>query len=48
MKSAFISELVEMAASQKSSEIVALLIDEQNKIQREEPAQTEEAWNPFA
>ena len=48
VKPAFIGELVEMAASQRSSEIVALLIDEQNKIQREEPEQAEEAWNPFA
>ena len=48
VKSAFISELVDMAASQRSSEIVALLIDEQNKIQREESEQAEEAWNPFA
>ena len=48
VKPAFIGELVEMAASQRSSEIVALLIDEQNKIQREEPDQTEEPWNPFA
>ena len=48
VKSAFISELVDLAASQRSSEIVALLIDEQNKIQREEPEQAEEAWNPFA
>lgn len=48
VKSAFIGELVDMAASQRSSEIVALLIDEQNKIQREESEQAEEAWNPFA
>ena len=47
VKSAFISELVDMAASQRSSEIVALLIDEQNKIRTEEPEQTEAAWDPF-
>lgn len=48
VKPAFIGELVEIAASQRSSEIVALLIDEQNKIRREEPEQTEAAWDPFA
>lgn len=43
-----ISELVEMAAKLRNSEIVALLIDEQTRIRSGEDSTDEEAWNPFA
>ena len=43
-----ISELVEMAAKLRSSEIVAMLIDEQTRIRSDEDSLAEEAWNPFA
>lgn len=43
-----VNELVELAAGQRNSEIVALLIDEMNKIRREESEQTQESWDPFA
>ncbi len=43
-----ISELVDMAARLRNSEIVALLIDEQTRIISGEGSPVEESWNPFA
>ena len=48
VKSVFISELVDMAASQRSSEIVALLIDEQTRVQSDKGEPAQEEWDPFA
>lgn len=43
-----ICELVELAAKLKSSEIVALLIDEQTRARYEESEPAQEEWDPFA
>ena len=48
IRSEQIAELVDLAAGLKNSEIVAMLIDEQDKLRAVGAEPAEEEWNPFA
>jgi hypothetical protein len=48
VQSEHIAELVELAAKMRSSEIVALLIDEQTRVQSDKGEPAQEEWDPFA